>query len=127
MANFLINNNFYIPTANPGTPIIADPIYESRAVFSINASNQLQGTFWVVKNGVHLAQNLGTASFTVRDQDGAAIGITESNIVADSNGFYHITPVLANVIQDLTHYVVELSISAESQIRKGAVGITLGE
>lgn len=127
MANFLINNNFYISTATPATPVIADPIYESRAVFSISASNELQATFWVVKNGVQITQDLGTASYTVRDKDGNTVGITESGISPDANGFYYITPVQANAIQDLTHYVVELEISAEDLIRRNVVGITLGE
>jgi hypothetical protein len=127
MANFLINNNFYQSTANPGTPIIADPTYENRAIFSINASNELQGTFWVAKDGVQLTSNLGTASYVIRDQDGNTIGITESGLVADANALYHITPVQANAIQDLTHYTVEISISSESLLRKSIVGITLGE
>ena len=127
MPNFLINNNFYIPTANPATPVITAPIYESRAVFSINAANQLQGTIWVVKNGVQQASNLGTASYIIRDKDGNTIGISESGIIADGNGLYHITPVLATPIQDLTHYTVELLVSAESQNRRGVVAITLGE
>jgi hypothetical protein len=127
MANFLINNNFKIGTASPITPVIADPVFEPRAVFSISASNHLQGTFWVVKNGILLNQNLGTASYIVRDQDGVSVGIVESNLIADSNGFFHITPVLADSIQDLTHYTVEINISAENQNRKGVVGITLGE
>lgn len=127
MPNFFVHNNIVQGTANPATPIIVDPTYEPRALFSINASNQLQGTLWIVKNGTHLISNLGTASFLIRDQDGNTIGITETGITADPNGFYQITPVLADAIQDLTHYTVELSISADSQLRKGVVGITLGE
>jgi len=127
MANFLINNNFYQGTASPGTPVIADPIYENRAIFSISASNELQGTFWVVKDGVQLTSNLGSASYTVRDQDGNTIGITEGGLTADANGLYHITPVQANAIQDLTHYTVEINISSDSLLRKNIVGITLGE
>lgn len=127
MPNFLINNNFKIGTADPSTPIIVAPTYESRAVFSINAANQLQGTIWVVKNGIQLTSDLGTASYLVRDKDGNTIGISESGIVADGNGLYHITPVLATPIQDLTHYTVELLVSAESQNRRGVVAITLGE
>ena len=127
MPDFFINNNFKIGTSDPSTPIVVSPSFECRAVFSISASNQLQGTIWVVKNGVHLLSNLSTASYVIRDKYGNTIGITETGIVADVNGLYHITPVLADAIQDLTHYTVDLFISAESQIRKGVVGITLGE
>jgi hypothetical protein len=127
MANFLINNNFYQLTANPMTPVVGDIIYEPRAIFSISASNQLEGSFWITKNGQHLKTNLGSAEYLVRDANGITIGIIESGILADSNGFYQITPVGADAIQDLTHYVVELKISADNSIRNGVVGITLGE
>jgi hypothetical protein len=127
MANFLINNNFFQKTSSPDAPIISDPVFEPRAIFSINASNELQATFWIVKNGAHLIQNLGTASYTIRDKDGTTIGIIESGIVADPNGYYYASAVLADAIQDLTHYVVDLQISAENRNHKGVVGITLGE
>ena len=127
MPNLLIKNNVYQGTATPDTPIIADPSYEPRAVFSINASNQLQGTFWITKNGVRMNTNIGTASFEIYDQDGVSIGISQSGIVADVNSTYIITPVLATLIQDLTHYVVKITITADSASRVGFVGITLGE
>lgn len=127
MANFLVRNNFKIGTAVIGSAIIAEPLYECRAVFSINASNQLQATLWVTKNGQHLINNLGEAEYLIRDALGSTVGIVESGIVADSSSFYQITPVGAEAIRDLTHYTVELKISAEGQIRSGAVGITLGE
>lgn len=127
MPNFLIHNNIVQGTANPATPVIIDPIYEPRALFSINASNQLQGTFWIVKNGIHYTANIGTAEYVIRDQDGLTIGITESGITADPNGLFIATPVLATAIQDLTHYTVEINISADNLLRKGIVGITLGE
>lgn len=127
MPNILVQNNVYQGTADPATPIIANPVYENRAIFSINASNQLQGTFWVVKDGVQLVSNLGTASYTIRDQDGNTIGITESGLLPDLNGLYQITPVQANAILDLTHYTVEINISSDSITKKNVVGITLGE
>jgi hypothetical protein len=127
MANFLVNNNFYQGTAVIGSTIISEPVYECRAVFSISASNQLEGSFWVVKNGQHLNSNLGTAEYLIRDALGATVGIVESGIVADANGLYRATPVGAEAIRDLTHYTVELKISAEGEERTGIVGITLGE
>lgn len=125
--NFLVNNNFLFEPVGPVIPIVTNPSYEPRAVFSINASNQLQGTFWITKDGTQMTSNIGTASYVVRDQDGVTVGITESGLASDANGFYYITPVLADAIQDLTHYTVEITILADAQTRKGVVGITLGE
>lgn len=128
MADFLIENNFLMATATSGAAQDADPIYEPRAVFSINASNELQGTFWITKNGTLMKNNLGTASYTVRDKTGAAVsGLTQSNIAADLNGLFEITPVAATLILDLTHYTVDITISADDTARDGVVGITVGE
>lgn len=127
MPNFLVENNFYQSTATPITPVVGEIIYEPRAIFSISASNELEGSFWITKNGQHLKSNLGSAQYTIRDASGATIGITESNILADINGLYHIAPVGAEAIQDLTHYVVEIKISADNGLKEGVVGITLGE
>lgn len=127
MADILTQSTSYQGTVALSAPVSSDPVYEPRAVFSINASNQLQGTLWLVKNGVHVQSSLGTASYTIRDKDGSSIGITQSGIAADGNGLYKITAVSAALIQDLTHYVVEINISVDSVNRRGQVGITLGE
>jgi hypothetical protein len=127
MADFLVENNVLQGTATPDTPVISNPIYEPRAVFSINASNQLQGTIWIVKNGQLVTSSLGSASYTVYDKDGATVGITESGLTADVNSQYQITPVDATAIQDLTHYVVKITIDLDSANRISYVGITLGE
>lgn len=108
-------------------PVVVNSNYEPRAIFSINASNQLQGTFWVTKDSQQMASSLGTLSFVIRDQDGVTIGITESGLAADVNGFYYMTPVLADAIQDLTHYTVEITVVADTQSRKGVIAIALGE
>ena len=126
-SNFLVVNNFLYEPVGSTVPIIIAPSYEARGVFSINASNQLQASFWVVKDGQHLTSNLGQASYIVRDQDGASVGIVESGLTSDGNGLYHITPVQANAILDLTHYTVEISILADSILCKNVIGITLGE
>lgn len=124
---FLINNNFLFSPVGPEIPVIANPNYEPRAIFSISASNQLQGTFWITKDAQQLVSSLGTLSFVIRDQDGVTVGITESGLTADVNGFYYMTPVLADAIQDLTHYTVEITVVADTESRKGVVAITLGE
>lgn len=127
MADYLVENNIIQSTSPLSTPVVADPVYESRAVFSINASNELQGTMWVTKNGQLMLNNLGTASYIIYDKNGATIGIAESGITPDVNGQYKIDPINAAAILDLTHYVVKITISADSLNRIGYVGITLGE
>jgi hypothetical protein len=111
----------------PITYAEAGPQYEPRAVFSIDASNQLQATIWVTKNGEQLSTNLGTASYAVYNKDGVALGISQSGIVADVNGLFKTTPVLASALNDLTHYTVIFTITADGAARKGAVGITVAE
>jgi hypothetical protein len=105
----------------------AGPQYEPRAVFSIDAANQLQATIWITKNGEQISTNLGTASYAVYNKDGAALGISQSGIVADVNGLFKTTPVLAVALTDLTHYTVIFSITADGAVRKGAIGITVAE
>lgn len=105
----------------------ATQAWEPRGGFSINASNQLQGTLWLTENGEHVTSGLGTASYTIYDKDSNTIGITESGIVADAQGFFKITPVLATAILDLTHYVVKISITANSKLYKGVLFIGVAE
>lgn len=111
----------------PVTYAEAGPQYEPRAVFSIDAANQLQATIWVTKNGEQLSSNLGTASYAIYNKDGAALGISQSGITADVNGLFKTTPVLATALTDLTHYTVIFTITADGATRKGAIGITVAE
>lgn len=127
MADFLLENNVYQPTAAASNILIADPVYEARGIFSINAANQLQGTLWVVKNGQVMTTLIGDASYQIFDKDGTSIAISESGIAADVNGQYIITPVIATLITDLTHYVVKVTIEADTEDRINYLGITLGE
>lgn len=127
MADFFVENNFLISMQEAGAAAEAAPIYEPRAVFSINASNQLQGTLWVTKNGVIMKSDIGTAEYTVRDKDGNTVGITESGITYDLQGLYQTAAVSASAILDLTHYTVHIVISADDDDREGVVGITVGE
>ncbi len=126
MADFLVHNNFLMSTATAGGTEAVD-VYEAEGVFSINASNQLRGTFWAKKNGQSVINNLGTASYTVRDVDGSTVGITQSGISADANGLYKITAVSAASILDLTHYTVHVSVSVDSQAVTAILPVTVGE
>jgi len=101
--------------------------YTCRAVFSINASNQLEATFWATKNEQIAAPALlGTASYTVYDKNGVAVaGLTQSGIVADVNGLFHITPVSAILLTDLTHYTATVTISVAGSNVSAVKGFTL--
>lgn len=101
--------------------------YTCRAVFSINASNQLEATFWATKNDETAPTAiLGTASYQVYDKSGnAVVGVTETGLTADVNGLYHTTPVSAALLTDLTHYVAKVTISVAGKNRVVFKGFTL--
>lgn len=107
---------------SPGTTT-----YTCHSTFSINASNQLEATFWTTINDQLSDPNLlGTAAYQVYDKLGVAVpGLNQSGIVADVNGFYHITPVSAVLITDLTHYTVKITINIAGSDRVVAKGFSL--
>lgn len=101
--------------------------YAGRATFSINASNQLEATFWATIND-ELADPslLGTASYQVYDKNGTAVsGLTQTGITPDVQGLFHTTPVSAVLLTDLTHYTAKLTISVAGQDRVTMKGFTL--
>lgn len=102
-------------------------VYDTKAVFSINASNQLEATFWATKNNdVLTGATLGTASYQVYDKNGVAVvGLSESGIAADVNGQFHTTPVSAALLTDLTHYTAVITISVAGKNRVSSKGFTL--
>jgi len=111
-------------------PVTQQPVlpqYEPRAVFSISPLNQLDGTIWIINNTGRVTDQLGTASFTIRDKNGALVGIAQSGITADVNGFYKITTVSASPLTSLTHYTVEIQITANGSLRTGCVGLSIAE
>jgi hypothetical protein len=118
-----VNITYNLPITYPE----AGPEYEPRAVFSINAANELQGSIWIVKDNLKLTQNLGTASFIVRNKSGGLAGISQTGIVADVNGYFHTTAVLATAIVDYNHYTVDITITADGVARNGVVGLVIGE
>jgi hypothetical protein len=103
------------------------PSYECKAVFSINASNQLEATLWGTADGIiRSGASLGTASYTIYDVDGVAVvGLTESGIVADGNGRFQITPVSAILLTDLTHFTATINIEIDGVVRQSIKGFTL--
>lgn len=100
--------------------------YRPKAQFSINASNQLQATFWLEYDSNIEISGLGTANYTVYDVNGTAVaGLTQSGITADVNGRFHITPVSATLLTDLTHYSVKVGIVSHGIERVAYKGFTL--
>ncbi len=100
--------------------------YKAKAQFSINASNQLQATFWLEYDSNVETSALGTANYTVYDVNGnAVVGLTQTGITADVNGRFHITPVSAALLTDLTHYSVKVGIVAHGVERIAYKGFTL--
>lgn len=126
--DFFVENNFFMGTAEANASTISTPVIEPRGVFSLNASNQLQATFWIVQDGVLVQSNLGTASYQVYDKDGIAIaGLTQSGISPDAGSLYKTTPVAAPLIYDLSHYTVKITIAYDTVNYLNVIGLTLGE
>ncbi len=101
--------------------------YTCRAAFSINASNQLEATFWATIND-ELADPtlLGTASYQVYDKAGVAVvGLTQTGITPDVQGLFHTTAVSAVLLTDLTHYTTKITIEVAGQDRTTVKGFTL--
>lgn len=127
MPEILTASSAYQGTFVIGT-VETEPTMQVCAVGSINASNQFECTFWINKNGELLDSNLGTAEYKIRDKSGALVsGMAQTGIAPDINGYFRITPVLAPLIYDLTHYVIEISVSAEGSEHKSAIGLGIGE
>jgi len=105
-----------------------DPMsFAAQAIFSINASNQFEATFWALRNDeMSPTATLGTASYIVYDKTGVAVaGLTQSGITADAQGYYHITPVSAVLLTDLTHYKAKVTMTIQGQVHSSTHGFTL--
>lgn len=102
-------------------------VYDCKAVFSINASNQLEATFWATKNTVLVGPALlTTASYQVYDKNGVIVsGLSQTGITPDANGQFHTTPVSASLLTDLTHYTAIINISVAGLVRTSVKGFTL--
>ena len=116
----VLRNNFL--------PIIGKvPTYEVSGAFSVNSSNQLQGTIWATKDellAVSPTAVLGTASYTVYDKAGSAVaGMTESGISSDANGQFKITPVASTLDLTVNHYVIKISVTVDGVVRSDYVSL----
>lgn len=127
MADIFTSSSAYQGTFIPGT-VEFESLFQVCAVANINAANQFECTFWVNAQGNRVDSNLGNAIYRVRDKDGNAVaGLTESNIAADVNGYYQITPVSAALLYDLTHYVLEIELAVDGQAVESSIGLVNGE
>jgi len=108
--------------------VVVDPQFQLCAVANINASNMLEVTFWLNRDGLRADSNLGQGAYVVRDKAGNLVsGLSQSNITPDSNGYYHTTPVSAALIFDLNHYVLELNIPYDGVGKEGSIGLVAGD
>ena len=104
----------------------AKKVYLPKAQFSINSANQLQATLWLEHDGAVETTSLGSANYTIYDVNGNAVsGLTQTGITADVNGRFHITPVSATLLTDLTHYSAKVGIVANGIERIAYKGFTL--
>ena len=127
MADIYTQSTAYQGTFQVGT-VEMEPIFQVCATANINASNEFECSFWLNKNGLRQDTNLGDASYRIRDKSGAAVsGLTESGIAADVNGYFHITPVVASLLFDLTHYLLEIEIPYENEEKTATIGLINGE
>ena len=120
------SNVISLNAISTGVYVSADQ-YLIEGAFAINASNQLQGTIWALKNSI-LAKTgnavMGTASYQVYDKTGAAVaGMTGSGITADANGQYKITPIASTLNTTLDHYMVKIIVTVDGATREGYVAL----
>ncbi len=101
--------------------------YTCKATFSINATNQLEATFWsTVNDELTDAALVTTASYQIYDKSGVAVvGLSQTGITPDGQGLFHITPVSALLLTDLTHYTAKITINVAGQDRVAVKGFTL--
>lgn len=119
------NNTISLDEISEGVRV-GEILYGCHGIFSINAANQLQATLWATENGLSTTNLLGNANYTVYDAAGIAIsGMTQSGISADVNGRFHITPISAAALLDLTHYSVKIGIVVDGVERVAYKGFTL--
>lgn len=127
MADIYTASNVYQGTFELGT-VETTPLFQICATADISAANQFECTFWLNKNGLRQDSDLGDASFRIRDKTGAQLsGMEETGITPDSNGYFRVTPLLANLIFDLNHYLLEIEIPYEGVEKAATIGLVNGE
>lgn len=111
------NNTVSLNAISTGI-VAGSPVYTPLGAFTINADDELQGTIWITKNDITMTSGLGTASYEIYDKTGTlVVGMSQSGISADANGQYKITPVASSLANSLDHYLIKLTINADSSNR----------
>lgn len=127
MPDIFTSSSAYHGTFEAGT-VQVDPIFQICAVANINASNQLEISFWINQNGERVTSNLGDGQYRIRDKAGSLVsGMSETGIAADANGYFHATAVSAPLLYDLTHFLLEIEIDVDGVERSGSIGLVRGE
>lgn len=127
MPNILTPSSVYQGTYQIQT-VQAESHFQICAVADINASNQLECTIWLTKDGQRVDSNLGTLSYRLRDKAGNLVsGISQTGVAPDLNGYYHTTAVDAALIYDLNHYVLEIEVPYNNNEKSGSIGLVRGE
>lgn len=127
MPDIFTSSSAYQGTFVLGT-VESDPVFQVCAVANINASNQLEISFWINQNGERVDSNLGDGEYLIRDKAGALVsGMSQTGISADVNGYYHTTAVAAPLIYDLTHYILEITIDVDGVEKAASIGLVRGE
>jgi hypothetical protein len=125
MADQFYQNNAYFN----GSDVVGEAaeLYEPRAGMSIE-NDQLYMNFWLTKNGTVISSGLGDAEYRVFDRDAALVaGLSETGLAADVEGFYTSTPVASTNLEDLNHYIVEVTISYDGQDRVARIPVGIVE
>lgn len=127
MSDIYTSSNVYQGTFVIGT-VEVDPIFQICAVANVDASNMFECTFWINENGNRVDNNLGNASYRVRDKGGALVsGMSSVSVSPDLNGYFKITPVSAAQIYDLNHYILEIEIPVNGQEKSSSIGLVKGD
>lgn len=112
-----------------GSDVIGETaeIYEARAGVSIE-NDTFYANFFLVKNGQQIKSGLGNAEYRVFDRDRNLVsGLNEAGLSADAEGLYEITPVAATNLEDLNHYLIEVTISYNGQDRVNIIPMGIVE
>lgn len=123
-----IDNNNTILTEITSNYVDTIPEYICKFTFSIATDNTLKGFFNLQYEGSDVTTGLVSGKYTIYDDTNTPVaGMTESGIIADSDGIFVITPIDASLLQSFTHYRVKLEITHSIQTYVTSWGMTIGE
>lgn len=96
-----------------------DEDYRVNAIVSVDNNNAITGSFWISENEKIITSDLGTGSYQAYNADGTIIvGLAQSGIVANSDGFFVMTPIPLPPTIDVTKsYVAKITIVAHGKTR----------